>query len=137
MSKRYPQIYPGFGTEWCQRWNCSQVQTRTRTFLAFFHLVSLTSQEHCTNQVTGFPIRKLIPISLITFFGNFAAFFGNNFLLLQRFLIRGLLLDEVILPSRQPRNTELKCQNRGMTELFLKKTGDFSIKNLNILSLPV
>ena len=57
------------------------------------------SQEHCTDRVTGLPIRKLILIPIITFFGNFATFFGNNFLLLQRFLIRKLLLDEVILPS--------------------------------------
>ena len=58
------------------------------------------SQEHCTDRVIGFPIRKLILIPIITFLGNFATFFGNNFLLLQRFLIRKLLLDEVILPSR-------------------------------------
>ena len=59
------------------------------------------SQEHCTNWVTGFliPIWKLILVPLITFFGNFAMFFGNNFLLLQHFLIRKLLLDKVILPS--------------------------------------
>ena len=63
--------------------------------------MEVTSQEHCTtNWVTGFPIRKLIFIPLITFFGDFANFFGNNFLLLQRFLIKKLLLDEVILPSR-------------------------------------
>ena len=51
-----------------------------------------------TDRVTGFP-RKLILIPLITFFGNFATFFGNNFLLLQCFLIWKLLLDEVIFPS--------------------------------------
>ena len=63
-------------------------------------LRSLKSQEHCTDQVTGFPItKKLILIPLITFFTNFANFFGNNFLFLQRFLIRKLLLDKVILPS--------------------------------------
>ena len=61
---------------------------------------SYTSQEHCTDGVTGFPVSKLIVIPLITFFGYFATFFGNNFLLLQRFLIKKLLLDEVILPSR-------------------------------------
>ena len=61
---------------------------------------AITSQEHFTDRVAGFPIRKLIVVPLITFFGNFATFFGNNFLLLQRFLIRKLLLDEVILPSR-------------------------------------
>ena len=52
--------------------------------------ISYNSQEHCTNRVTGFPIRKFIVVPLITFFGNFATFFGNNFLLLQRFLIRKL-----------------------------------------------
>ena len=80
-----------------------------------------------------------VVVPLITFSGNFATFFGNNFLFLQCFLIRKLLLDEVILPSTkfsEPRNTELKCQNRGSTELFLKKTGGFSIKKLNILPLP-
>ena len=46
-----------------------------------------------------FPVRKLILIPLITFFSNFANFFGNNFFLLQCFLIRKLLPDEVILPS--------------------------------------
>ena len=62
----------------------------------------LNSQEHCTDGVIGFPIRKLILVPLITFFGNFATFFGYNFLLLQRFLIsiRKLLLDKVILLSR-------------------------------------
>ena len=59
---------------------------------------AIPSQEHCTDWVTGFPIRKLILIPLITFFGDFATFFGNNFLLLQRFLIKKLLLEEVILP---------------------------------------
>ena len=62
----------------------------------------LNSQEHCTDRVIGFPIWKLILVPLITFFGNFATFFGYNFLLLQRFLIsiRKLLLDKVILLSR-------------------------------------
>ena len=32
---------------------------------------------------------------------------------------------------------ELKWQNGALTELFLKKTEDFSIKNLYILALPV
>ena len=60
---------------------------------------SVCSQEHCTDGVTGFPIRKLILVPLITFFGHFAIYFGNNFRFLQCFLIRKLLLDEVILPS--------------------------------------
>ena len=34
----------------------------------------LGSQEHCTDRITGFLIRKLFAIPLITFF-------GNNFLL--------------------------------------------------------
>ena len=86
-----------------------------------------------------FPYRNLTLIPLITFFGDLATFFGNNFLLLQRFLIRRVLLDEVIrnYGNTEYGNTELKCQNGGLTELFLKKTGDFSIKNLNILALPV
>ena len=63
-------------------------------------LLKFYIQEHFTDRVTGFPIRKLIVVPLITFFGNFATFFGNNFLLLQRFHIKKLLLDKVILPSR-------------------------------------
>ena len=57
------------------------------------------SQEHCTDYVTSFPIRKLTVMSLITFSSNFATFFGNNFLLPQYSLIGKTLLDEVILPS--------------------------------------
>ena len=75
----------------------------------------LGSQEHCTDRVTGFPIRKLFAIPLITFFGNFATFFGNNFVLSQRSLIGKTLLNEVILP----RNTEFKCRKWGFTELCL------------------
>ena len=59
----------------------------------------LLSQEHCTDGVTGFSFRKLILIPLIIFFRDFATFFGNNFVLLQPFLIKKLLLDEVILSS--------------------------------------
>lgn len=68
-------------------------------FILSLKIDYISSQEHCTDQVTGFPIRKLILIPLITFFRNFGTFFGNNFLLLQRFLIRELLLDKAILPS--------------------------------------
>ena len=69
------------------------------SFLLVLCWLIVSSQEHCTDQVTGFLISKLIVVLLITFFGNFATFFGNNFLLSQGFLIRKLLLDEVILLS--------------------------------------
>ena len=101
-------------------------QLKIQESIYIYHL-TLHSQEHCTDQVTGFPIRKLFLIPLITFFGNFATLFGNNFLLLQHFLIRKLLLDKVILPSCQPQNSEFKCHDESFTELFLKKMGDFSI----------
>ena len=95
------------------------------------------SQEHCADCVTSFPIRKLIVIPLITFSSNFATFFGNSFLLPQYSLIGNTLLDEVILPSHLPQNTELKYQNGGLMKLSLKNTGGFSIKKyVNMFPLP-
>ena len=73
-------------------------------FLISQMLLELREKFNVTTEVTRqsgtlyqlgnfFPIRKLILIPLITFF-------GNNFLLFLPFLIRKLLLDEVILPYR-------------------------------------
>ena len=61
------------------------------------------SQEHCIDQVTGFPAGNSssylsLPLSCPPVI-LLATIFGNNFLLLQHFLISKLLLDEVILPS--------------------------------------
>ena len=94
------------------------------------------SQEHCTDRGAGFPMRKLTLIPLITFFGNFATFFGNNFLLLQRFLAnQETWRGNFAFPPAG--NKEIKYQDGGLTEFFLRKTGDILIKNLNILPLPV
>ena len=46
-----------------------------------------------------FPYQETHPDTSHYLFGDFTTFFGNNFLLLQCFLIRKLLLDKVILPS--------------------------------------
>ena len=81
------------------------------------------SQEHYTDRVTGFPFRKLILVPLITFFGNFATFFGNNFL---------LLLDEVILPSIPASHEIQKSNPKRQTGVwwnsFSKRRGTLRLK---------
>ena len=110
-----------------------QIQNKQRKIIEIsihFSLKShlcFNSQEHCTNQVTGFPVRKLIAIPLNTFFGIFVTFFGNNCTFLQCLLIRKLLLDEAILLSHEPQNIEFICCNRGFMGVFHKTMGKFLI----------
>ena len=64
------------------KWQIKNEQRKIR-YKMYFNMNShlcFNSQRHCTNQVTGFPIRKLIAILLITFYSISATIFGNNFI---------------------------------------------------------
>ena len=109
-----------------------QIQNEQRKIIdvsnSYFNMNSylcFNSQKHCTNQVTGFPIRKLIAILLITFYSISATIFGNNFYFSLSLLIRKLLLDEAILLSCQPQNMESNSVTEVLWGFFTKRGGIF------------
>ena len=100
----------------------SKVKETNIKILFFFFKKTPPSQEHCTNQITGFPIRKLIVVPLITFF-------GNNFVLSQCFLIRKLFAwwSNFAFPLATKYRTQMAKRQFGGT--FPQKDGVFWLKN--------